>query len=58
MKPSHFQIPRQLDDCAFVPSADPIQRVGDDYYYYYYAPVYVACVLAAVACACIIAVWG
>lgn len=55
MKPSHFQIPRQIDDCAFVPSADPIQRVGDAHYY---APVYVACVLAAVACACIIAVWG
>lgn len=26
MKPSYFRAPRQLSDCAFVPSADPIER--------------------------------
>lgn len=25
MKPSHTSAPRQLSDCAFVPSADPIE---------------------------------
>jgi hypothetical protein len=26
MKPSHFTTPRQLADCAFIASADPIER--------------------------------
>lgn len=26
MRPSHIQAPRQLSDCAFTPSADPIER--------------------------------
>jgi hypothetical protein len=26
MKKSHLITPRQLSDCAFVPSADPIER--------------------------------
>ena len=26
MKASHYVTPRQLGDCAFVPSSDPIER--------------------------------
>lgn len=26
MKPSHFTTPRSLDECVFIPSADPINR--------------------------------
>jgi hypothetical protein len=26
MKPSHFNTPRTLADCAFIASADPIER--------------------------------
>lgn len=26
MKPSHIMAPRQLADCSFTPSADPIER--------------------------------
>lgn len=55
MKPSHFQTPRSLDDCAFVPSADPIERQNDDSYY---APVYLACIAAAAFCAYAVIVWG
>lgn len=55
MKLSHFQTPRSLDDCAFVPSADPIQRPSEDRYY---VPVYAACVLAAAFCAYAVIVWG
>lgn len=28
MKTSYYQTPRQLSDCAFVPSADPIESFG------------------------------
>lgn len=30
MKPSHYAAPRQLADCAFTPSADPIERPSAD----------------------------
>jgi hypothetical protein len=56
LKPSHFQTPRSLSDCSFTPSADPIERLrsndkSDTI-------VFVACALAAIAAAVILAVWG
>lgn len=30
MRASHLQTPRQLADCAFTPSADPIERPAYD----------------------------